>query len=76
MDPWNIGNLCNFKKSDTNLVNYGILVILVTFGKNQEKVILSDGPQNNSNIGYIGNIDKNQQNVKNSKFLHGILQYR
>ena len=37
MDPWNIGNngnLCNFKKSDTNLVNYGILVILVTFGKN------------------------------------------
>ena len=37
MDPWNIGNngnLCNVKKSDTNVVNYGILVILVTFGKN------------------------------------------
>ena len=81
MDPWNIGNngnLCNFKKSDTNLVNYGILVILVilvTFGKNQEKVIFSDGPWNNSNIGYIGNFYKNQRNVKNSKLLRGSLEY-
>ena len=62
MDPWNIGNngnLCNFEKSDTNLVNYGILVTLVTLGRYKEKVIFSEGPWNNSNIGNIGNIDKN-----------------